>query len=542
MPGVYGRPRLILLARDFRNRFPIEMVGDQKRLIGRFELRKRFMQYFASGQRFSMSRYGQQGGDSIIGLPLAQQAPMFGFAIAQGREFRQFAHPRDELLPVGYRGAFRNGLAYCQDERIMHDLERVNMSRTTYTPNHGKHGLDDVVVFGLRQTQARRYSFTGANPLLIGMARFIRGVRRRRITHIVLGYERIGFTKQSSTVMFFFAIGLIYSVLFSRQALAHEAPTIAPTRLEFDATEAPKNCNDERSFAAILATLVPNDVMKSDAEQRLLVRVHRTPTRGKLMLMDVTLTDARGATIKERHERYGAKTECHKVLYEAAYAAATLLGAFEKPPASEPCPICPPPPACPGPARCPEDPESAPKRRSESTSVPLRQIFPPLAARRAYFGAGVLFGTGITPQGAIGPTFALGFVPSRHSARLHVEFAGAWTSQDWRDANAAMNVIPMFGSVCYSRYAFHLCSGMTTTFFSTKQATNNTSSAEFRVTLAGHLRLGAEFDVAGPLSIRVDAFAQMRFAGQTFGPVSSSLDTQSPVDLGAMAMGVWSME
>ena len=540
MPGVYGRPRLILLSRDFRNRFPIEMVGDQKRLIGRFELCKRFMQCFASGQRFSMSRYGQQGGDCVIGLPLAQQAPMFGFAIAQGREFRQFAHPRDELFPIGYRGAFRNGLAYCQDERIMHDLERMNMSRTTYTPNHRKHGLDDVVVFGLGQTQARRYGFAGANPLLIGMARFIRGVRRRRITHIVLGYERIGFTKQSSTTMFFFVMGLLCSVLFSRQALAHEPPTIAPTRLEFDATQAPKICNDQILFRNLLTNWVPYSALSLDVERRLTVHIQRKPTGNKEW--DVILSDTTGTIIHERHERYGAKTECYKVLYEAAYAAATLLGAFEKPPSSEPCPICPPPPICPGPARCPEPPEPAPKRRSETTSVPLRQTFPPLAARRAYFGAGVLFGTGITPQGAIGPCFALGFVPSRHSPWLQVEFAGAWTSQERPDANAAMNVIPMFGSVCYSRYAFHLCSGMTTTFFSTKQATNNTSSAEFRVALAGHLRLGTEFDVAGPLSIRVDAFAQMRFAGQTFGLVSSSLDTQSPVDLGAMAMGVWSME
>ena len=540
MPGVYGRPRLILLARDFRNRFPIEMVRKQKRLIGRFELCERFMQYFASGQRFSMSRYGQQCRDGVIGLPLAQQAPMFGFAIAQGREFRQFAHPSDELFPIGYGRALRNGLAYCQDERIMHDLERMNMSRTTYTPNHGKHCLDDVVVIGLGQTQARSYRVTSAIPLLIGMARFIRGVRRRRITHIVLGYERIGFTKQSSTVMFFFAMGLIYSVLFSRQALAHEAPTIAPTRLEFDATEAPKNCNDERGFASILGTWVPSDVIKYEGEQRLVVRLHRMPTGGKLA--DIHLFGSAGMLVAEEHRKFASKTECYKVLYEAAYAAATLLGAFEKPRPPEPGPICPPPPACPGPARCPEPPEPTFKRRSESTSVPLRQTFPPLAARRAYFGAGVLFGTGITPQGAIGPYFALGFVPSRHSPRLQVEFAGAWTSQERPDANAAMNVIPMFGSVCYSRYAFHLCSGMTTTFFSTKQATNNTSSAEFRVALAGHLRLGTEFDVAGPLSIRVDAFAQMRFAGQTFGPASSSLDTQSPVDLGAMAMGVWSLE
>ncbi|MBK9265389.1 MAG: hypothetical protein IPM54_37090 [Polyangiaceae bacterium] len=120
-------------------------------------------------------------------------------------------------------------------------------------------------------------------------------------------------------------LGLV-GVLPARTAFAHDAPAIAPARLEFDASQAPKLCNDRATFRTLLDNWVAVNVWSPDADRRLVVRIRRAPTGEKLG--EVALVDAAGATIAEHHERYGAREECYKVLYESASAAAKLLGAF----------------------------------------------------------------------------------------------------------------------------------------------------------------------------------------------------------------------
>jgi hypothetical protein len=414
----------------------------------------------------------------------------------------------------------------------MHDLMRMYMIRTTHTLNRGHHRLDQFVEFGFRQLELRperRCCVLGS--LFVGRSNF-EVFARRELTHALLGYKPIQITNKSSRVLIFFVMVLLTLVFWSNTAFAHDALVIPPTRLEFDATGAPKNCADDIEFRALLGDWVAPETLTEEASRRLTVLIRRSPTGGKFA--DVTLVDAAGTVLGEHHERYGAKAECYRVLYESARGAAKLLGAFEKPPEPEPpvCPACPACAACPSTPKCPipETPRKAPKIVQTAT----------IPTRRAFFGAGLFIGTGFTWNTFVGPQFSLGFVPSPHAPSIHVEMNGAWTQQTISKLN--VDIVPLFGSICYSRSVFRVCSGLTTTFFQAKNAELVPGADELRTTLAGHVRMGAEFGIAGPFSIRVDAFAMLRFWQRSYGNELATLDARGPFGAGATAMGVWGFE
>ncbi len=322
-------------------------------------------------------------------------------------------------------------------------------------------------------------------------------------------------------------------------ALARDTPEIAPVHLDFDGSSAPKNCNDRKTFRALLSNWLLPNVLSNDAERQLVVRIRRSPTGGKLA--DVKLTDAGGATLGEHHERYGSQSECHMVLYETALASAKLLGTSPKPPPPEPCPICAACPSCPVCPACP--PPTLPLPQPTALRVP-RFVLPPV--RRAFFGAGVFLGSGLTPVGMLGPHFAFGFVLSAKMPRVQLEIDGAYARQVIPMSNGAevlhVHTTPIFSAFCYARYVLRICSGLTTTFFQAQPRTNLPGSDAFRVTLAGHLRVGTEFDIAGPLSMRVDGYMQVRFGQRTYGQELAALDAPNHFNAGASAMGVWSFE
>ncbi|MBK9259929.1 MAG: hypothetical protein IPM54_08855 [Polyangiaceae bacterium] len=335
-------------------------------------------------------------------------------------------------------------------------------------------------------------------------------------------------------------------------AFALDAPAIAPTQLDFDASRAPKSCNNDVTFKELLEIRVPANVLKPDAARRLIVRIHRSPRGQKLV--DVTLVDATGTTLAEHHQPFGVREECHRVLYEAARTAAKLLGAFKKPPPPEPCPTC---PACPSCADCPAS--SAPAqplpRRVAPAQPPPRKVAPAQSRpqpppstppRRASVMAGALLATGITSQGTAGPFVGVSVVPSSHFPRFHVEFGGAWlppmqvTSKT--RAGYRMDIVPLFGSICHARHVFRFCGGIASTFYDAQRADGAMGHDGLRVTLAGVARLGAELDVAGAFSMRVDTYMLTRFWRRTFGNEWAAFDDPSPIALGVAGVAVWSLE
>ena len=100
--------------------------------------------------------------------------------------------------------------------------------------------------------------------------------------------------------------------IFAKPAFAHDAPVILPARLDFDASHAPKNCNDPDGFRSLLGAWVPADALRDQAERRLIVRIQSSSTGGKQA--DVSLVDGEGAVLTERHTPYAVKVECYKVL------------------------------------------------------------------------------------------------------------------------------------------------------------------------------------------------------------------------------------
>ena len=326
--------------------------------------------------------------------------------------------------------------------------------------------------------------------------------------------------KFSVWLIFFLTLVL---VALERPAFAHDAPAITPTRLDFDASQAPKRCNDPATFDALLGNWVLKDALGA-GDRVLRVRIRRAPTGGKLT--DVTLVDAAGATLAEHHERFSVNSECHQVLYESARAAARLLGAFEPPRPPEPCPVCPACPACPS---CPPPPVAEPAR-----CPPCPTLKTPPIVRRAYFGAGVFLGVGLTHVPRFGPKVSLGFVPIASAPRVRVEIDGAWAPYASTTSNTLRGtMVPLFGSLCVAPAALRLCGGPVTTFFLSEHDA-------MHITLAASLRLGAEFEIAGPFSIRIDAFVLLPFWKRTFGHELGARDAEHSLAAGSSATGVWS--
>lgn len=167
----------------------------------------------------------------------------------------------------------------------------------------------------------------------------------------------------------------------------------------------------------------------------------------------------------------------------------------------------------------------------------LREHHPPRGQLSAF---SVFLGTGFTLNTFVGPHFSLGVVLSPHAPSIHVEMNGAWTQQTISKVN--VDVVPLFGSICYSRSVFRMCSGLTATFFQAKSPALVPGADELRTTLAGHVRVGAEFSIAGPFSIRLDVFGMLRFWQRSYGSELATLDARGPFAAGATAVGVWSWE
>jgi hypothetical protein len=335
---------------------------------------------------------------------------------------------------------------------------------------------------------------------------------------------------KKSFVMFTFFVMVVLSVVLPVQTTyALDAPTIAPTQLDFDASQAPKGCNDKATFRYLLGNLIVKEVLSPQADRQLIVRIRRSPTGGKRA--DLTLVDAVGTTIDQDHKKFAGNTECYKVLYELARAAAKLLGAFDKPPPPEPCPTCPTCPPPPAPAK----PEPCPTSLTPATQ-PSRFVLPAPLNHRVSFGAGVFLGMTTKPEARPGPYVALSVVPFSRVPDFRLEFDGAWVPRP------ALQTVPAFVSLCHAHHGLRLCGGLATTFLSIEPLHDAPQTDTLHMTLAGSLRIGTEFVIAGPVSIRADVFTLVRFTERTFGPVLAKLDTLSAFGAGAVAMAVWSLE
>jgi hypothetical protein len=83
---------------------------------------------------------------------------------------------------------------------------------------------------------------------------------------------------------------------------------------------------------------------------------------------------------------------------------------------------------------------------------------------------------------------------------------------------------------------------LTATLFQEERKDLPPGNDDIRITLAAHLRMGTEFELAGPVSIRLDAYALLRFWERSFGGDLAALDELSPFGAGGVAMGVRSFE
>ena len=314
----------------------------------------------------------------------------------------------------------------------------------------------------------------------------------------------------------------------AQPAFAHDPPIIAPTRLDFDASHAPKNCNDIDSFRSILGAWVPATVLRDDAERRLIVRIRWSSTGGKRA--DISLVDAQGVTLADRRTLYATATECYKVLWTVASHAALILGAFEPPPPKEPatCPAPQPSAPCPPARPCPTFP---PLR----LTTPAPTLSP--ALYRSFIGIGGFVGSGIFSKLGGGPYLLVGYAPLRRLSQLHVELEGAWTSQTSQSIRE--HSIPLVGSLCWVQGIVRFCGGFSTTVFFSNQSPENN---DLRVMLGGNFRVGTELFSQGPFSIRADVFGRFAFVQRRFGKATVALDEPTPFAAGVAVLGGWGFD
>jgi hypothetical protein len=79
--------------------------------IFRIECRQGFRQSSSRPHDVLIYSNRAQGVYFRIGMSLAEQAPMFGFSVAQCGKFRECTHPRDKPFFLRNGRSFRNGLA-----------------------------------------------------------------------------------------------------------------------------------------------------------------------------------------------------------------------------------------------------------------------------------------------------------------------------------------------------------------------------------------------------------------------------------------------
>lgn len=355
-----------------------------------------------------------------------------------------------------------------------------------------------------------------------------------RLRHTGRGYQRTGITNHRGT--FFYVLFTTIWVLQTEPAFSHDIPALPPTKLDFDANQGPKNCNDLDAFVRLLEAWVPPEVFQNDAERRLVVRVQRTRSGGKQA--DLTLVDSTGATLAEDHKTYSAQIECHSVLWAAARSAAKLLGAFEPPAPQLPvaCPVC-PPPIPPEPMRPQRIPGHAMARHRPKFAVPHRPT--------SIVGVGAFYATALLPEPTLGPRISLGFAPWIHSPNTRLEFDAAWTTQSMgfslSNESVRLYAVPLIGSVCYAPQVVRLCSGLSTSIFYSTQNHTRGNNDPLRIALLASLRVGTEWAIHGPFSIRADVFALVRLDERVSGVPMNVLAALDPFIAGATLMGTWAL-
>lgn len=401
---------------------------------------------------------------------------------------------------------------------------------TTHQSDDGQHRSRHFGVLSGRQIKRGTIRLR-ANMLWIRrLNRFLNGLGgwdvRTSFAHVGREHQRTAITKNN---FFFFnlVVAVVLGIAFVAQpASAQDAHIILPTQLVFDASHAPKKCNDQDGFRSILGAWVPPDVLREDAERRLIVHIESSARGGKRA--DVSLVDGQGIVLAERHTPYTAKEECYKVLWAVARDAAKMLGAFEPPPPKEPvpAPVCAPCASCPQPRPCP-------------TFPPLRLTMPTLlpTPSRSFIGFGGFFGSGIFSEISGGPSLVLGFVPSRRLSQMHIEVDVAWTSQTLQSIR--VHSIPLDASLCWVRGIVRFCGGLSTTIlFSNQSYTNN----ELHVLLGGNLRVGTELFNRGPFSIRADVFGRLMVAPQSLGNPLGVTDEPTPFAGCVAVMALWAFD
>lgn len=266
------------------------------------------------------------------------------------------------------------------------------------------------------------------------------------LRHGTKGCERTGNTKAHRTFFVFFVILVL--VVPVEPAFAHDAPTLLPTKLEFDATQAPKTCNDSVEFRWLLVRWVPPTVWTDDAARRLSVHIQRTKGGGKQV--DVALVDSDGMMLADDHKAYSAQAECHKVLSETAQVSARLLGALEPPPPRQPlaCPVCPPP----QPQSDPAKPLQRAPHIPSATVRPLARLPNPLLAGASHERASVFAGPAVlVSPGGLSPSVQLvmgGHLPLHSRLSAEVLTFLPLTSGRVENANGAMTVRQLFFGQC----------------------------------------------------------------------------------------------
>ncbi len=226
--------------------------------------------------------------------------------------------------------------------------------------------------------------------------------------------------------------------------------------------------------------------------------------------------------VRRPNKSYAAATECHKVLYDAAYHAAQMLGGFEPPRPKEPmtCPPVPPPPMCPA------SPPAAPLR-AQAIMIPRRPT-----PSHFSVGFGAVVGSGIVSKLGAGPLILLGFVPSQRLPQLHVEFEGSWTSQ--MVESTRLHSIPLVTSLCWVPGIVRFCGGLSTTILFSNQLPNH----ESRV-FGPNFRVGTELCNHRRFSLRADVFGRIALTQETFGRTIAMVDDASQFTGGVAVLGVW---
>lgn len=405
---------------------------------------------------------------------------------------------------------------------------------TTDRPCHSQHRSHHLNELSGRQvkggTVRSNASLLGSRRrtgLLAGLAGWL--VRTSR-AHAGIGHERSAITQSFFFFLKRFMPTMVSVGILAEPAFAHEAPIILPTRLDFDASHAPKKCNDPDGFRSLLGAWVPADALRDDAERRLIVRIQSSLSGGERA--DVSLLDGEGGVLAERHTPHAARVECHKVLWSVARDAATMLGAFEPPlpKTREAGPVCPPPTlqepvSCPPAYRCPicSPPSPTP------TLLPIPY--------RSFIGLGGFVASGVFTKLGAGPNLLFGFVPWRQMPSMHLELETSWTSQTVQSMR--VHAIPFVGSLCWVRGIVRFCGGLSTTIFLTNQSAANDA---LHILLGGNIRVGTELFSYGAFSIRADVFGRMNPASRELGKALGVVDKPTPFAGGGAILGLWSFD